>query len=512
MNPNLGTIIESRAAAQPATPGLYAEDGSSVTFAEADQLAGGVGTALLEAGVRRGDRIAAYITNGPDLALLLFGAWKIGAIPVTISSLYNEHELAESLEKTDPVLLLVDGAKPDVIAAIGDQVKVLTFAGEVDGVAPLEWRHPTDLKAIEVVAEDEACILFTGGTTGRPKAVIVTHGGTRDSLARLSKVSTGNAEAGTVSADTAPNLIALPLFHSGGQHSLLFALHVGRGCVVWQRFSLDRVRTLLERHRFDNLFMLPTMLFDIVHAEETLPFDSVKSVLVAGQALSWTVRKAFEERYQVPILVNYGSTESGHIAGWTGRDMRAGLWKPGSAGKVYPGVDLEIRDDDGVAQPVGAHGEIVVRSELTSGYVGDAEASAELVRDGWVYTGDIGCVDEDGVLFLSGRKRDMIKCGGFQVWPEEIEDELRAHPLVRDVRVVGTPDERLGEVPTALVVRVEDLDTSDAELTELLVAHARDRLAHFKTPRRVEFVPELERSEAGKVKRGAVPAGLGDPS
>ncbi|WP_110207672.1 class I adenylate-forming enzyme family protein [Nocardioides daejeonensis] len=509
MNPNLGTILETRASEQPSLPGLFDQEGNSLTFAEADRLAGGIAIALREAGVRRGDRVAAYVTNGPEVALLLFGAWKIGAIPVTISSLYNEHELAESLQKTEPVLLLVDDAKPGVVAKVRGQVPIRVVAGVVDGVEPLDWRHPAALSSIEVAADDEACILFTGGTSGRPKAVSVTHGGIRDSLARLSRVSTGSADAGTVHAEAAPNLIALPLFHSGGQHSLLFALHVGRGCVVWERFSLDRLRTLLERHRFDNLFLLPTMLFDIVHAEESLPLDRVKHVLVAGQALSWTVRKAFEERYHVPILVNYGSTESGHIAGWTGRDMRAGLWKPGSAGKVYPGVELEIRDDDGLAQPVGVHGEIVVRSEMTRGYVDDAAASAELVRDGWVHTGDIGYVDEDGVLFLAGRKRDMIKCGGFQVWPEEIEDELRTHPLVHDVRVVGTPDDRLGEVPTALVVRVADPTVSDTALSELLVAHARDRLAHFKTPRHIEFVPELERSEAGKIKRGALPAGVG---
>src|SRR6185312_1253636 len=190
---------------------------------------------------------------------------------------------------------------------------------------------------------------------------------------RLARVSTGTDAEGTAAPDARPNLIALPLFHSGGQHSLLFAFHVGRAAVVWERFGVDRLADLMERFRFDNFFFLPTMVFDIVHAERDLPFDGVKSVLVAGQAISWPVRKAFEERYRVPILVNYGSTEAGHIAGWTGRDMKAGLWKPGSAGRVYPGVDLEIRADDGTALPQGEEGEIVVRSELTRGYVDDAE-------------------------------------------------------------------------------------------------------------------------------------------
>ncbi|WP_433222173.1 class I adenylate-forming enzyme family protein [Dactylosporangium sp. CS-047395] len=469
---NLAHLVEGRGE----RTGLYGEDGRSWTFAQIDRIAGGVAEDLRERGIAPGDRVACYLTNGPEIAFFLFGAWKLGAVPVTISSLYNESELAESVAKTGPRLVVTDGM--------------------------LGWTREADVPAAAVDADTEACILFTGGTTtGRPKAVSVTHGGTRASLARLAKVSTGTEAELSAAPDAKPNLIALPLFHSGGQHSLLFAFHVGRAAVVWERFGVDRLATLMERFRFDNFFFLPTMVFDIVHAERDLPFAGVKSVLVAGQAISWPVRKAFEERYHVPILVNYGSTEAGHIAGWTGRDMKAGLWKPGSAGKVYPGVELQIRADDGTALPVGQEGEVVVRSELTKGYVDDAAASAELVRDGWVHTGDTGYVDADGVLFLVGRSRDMIKCGGFQVWPEEIEDELRGHPLVRDVRVLGRPDERLGEIPVALVVREPDATVPDAELAERITAFARDRLAHFKTPRRIEFVAALERSAAGKVSR-----------
>lgn len=504
---NLAGILERRCQDRPEATGLYGDDGRGWTFDQIDLVAGGVANALREAGIGAGDRVAFYLNNGPEIVFLLFGAWKIGAVPVTISSLYNAAELTESIAKTAPALLLVDDRRPEVVAELvaGGTVPVRSVRGALDGVTSLPWRDEARVAAVEVAPDGEACILFTGGTTGRPKAVSVTHGGTRSSLQRLARVSTGSEDEATAATDAKPNLIALPLFHSGGQHSLLFAYFVGRPAVVWERFSIDLLADLMERYRFDNFFFLPTMVFDIVHAERDLPFEGVKSVLVAGQAISWTVRRAFEERYQVPILVNYGSTESGHIAGWNGRDMKAGLWKPGSAGKVYPGVELEIRDDDGTALPQGSEGEVVVRSELTKGYVDDAEASAELVRDGWVHTGDMGYVDEDGVLWLSGRKRDMIKCAGFQVWPEEIEDELREHALVRDVRVVGYPDDRLGEIPVALVVREEDAGVDDEALTAALVAFARDRLAHFKTPRRIEFVAELERSATGKISRASVP-------
>ncbi|MEV6708742.1 class I adenylate-forming enzyme family protein [Micromonospora wenchangensis] len=508
---NLVGILEGRCADRGDLPGLYGEDGRAWTFDQIDLLAGGVAAALRAEGVGPGDRVACYLTNGPEIVFLLFGAWKIGAVPVTVSSLYNAAELAESVAKTAPRLLLVDDRRPDVVAtflaADGDaaRVPVRSVTAPLTDVPELPWRQETRVTGVEVGPQAEACILFTGGTTGRPKAVSVTHGGTRESLMRLARVTTGTEAEGSAARDARPNLIALPLFHSGGQHALLFAYFVGRPAVVWERFGVDRLADLMPRFGFDNLFLLPTMVFDIVHAERDLPFAGVRSVLVAGQAISWPVRRAFEERYRVPILVNYGSTEAGHIAGWTGRDMKAGRWKPGSAGRVYPGVELEIRDDAGAALPTGAEGEVVVRSALTRGYVDDAAASAELVRDGWVHTGDMGYVDPDGVLFLVGRKRDMIKCGGFQVWPEEIEDELRGHPLVRDVRVLGRPDDRLGEIPVALVVRAADDTVDDTDLAARLVAYARERLAHFKAPRRIEFVPALERSATGKISRVAAP-------
>ncbi|MFF5257868.1 class I adenylate-forming enzyme family protein [Actinomadura viridis] len=509
---NLALILEARAADRGHVAGLHAADGRSWTFDRIDLLAGGVARALAAEGIGPGDRVALCLANGSEIVFFLFGAWKLGAVPVTISSLYNAAELAESVAKTDPKLLLVDAGRTGVLAGVDTATLAVRSVGPPgepgtppSGVLPLEWGEEARVAAVEVEEDRESCILFTGGTTGRPKAVSVTHGGTLGSLRRLARVSTGAAEQGTAAVDAVPNLIALPLFHSGGQHSLLFAYFVGRGAVVWERFGVDRLADLMERFAFDNFFFLPTMVYDIVHSGRDLPFTGVKHVLVAGQAISWTLRRDFELRYGVPILVNYGSTESGHIAGWNGRDMKAGLWKPGSAGRVYPGVELEIRDDEGNALPAGAEGEIVVRSELTRGYVDDAEASAALVRDGWVHTGDVGHVDEDGVLWLSGRKRDMIKCGGFQVWPEEIEDALREHPLVRDVRVLGRPHDRLGEIPVALVVRDGGEEVPDGELADALVAYARERLAHFKAPRRVEFVPELERSATGKVSRASVP-------
>lgn len=487
----------------PERTGLFSSDGRTWTYAQLNEQADAAAGSLAALGVGKGDRVAAYLRNGPELAILLFGAWKLGAVPVSISGLYNARELAQSLAKTESALLVTDDHDPEAVAALPESAppahrfaELPSFEG---GWAPAE-----------LAEHDETAILFTGGTTGTPKAVSVTFGGIRASLARLASVSKGRpGPYDHVAEGVPPNLVALPLFHSGGQHTLLFAFHVGRPAMLVERFDAQTFARLQAEHRFDNLFLLPTMLYDLVHAEEPPDLSSVRSVLIAGQALSIHLRRQFEERYRIPIVMNYGSTETGHVAGWTAAQMRAGLWKPGSAGKVYEGVELEIRDDDGRPLGMGEPGEVCVRSTMSKGYVDDARASSELVRDGWIHSGDIGYLDEDNVLFLVGRKRDMIKCGGFQVWPEEIEEELRAHPLVRDARVVGVPHERLGEIPRAVVVREPGCSLSDEDLAHVLIAHCRERLAHFKAPREVRFVDELPRSDAGKVKRDALldPAG-----
>lgn len=506
----LASDLERRALEVPDRPALFHDDGRSWTFAELDRRAERIAAALAGLGIAQGTRVAMYLRNGPELALSMLGAWKLNAVPVTVSGLYNGRELAESLQKSHAVLLLADDHDPEAVAgAAGTGVQIRLVAGDV---ASFEQLPETDAPApppTQAGQDDEAAILFTGGTTGKPKAVSVTYGGISSSLARLARVSKGRPGPYPAAKEgTSPNLVALPLFHGGGQHTLLFSFHVGRSAVLMERFHVDTLRRLVEEHRFDNLFLLPTMLYDVVHSPDPVDLSSVRSVLVAGQALSIHLRRQFEERFRIPILMNYGSTETGHVAGWTADDMRQGRWKPGSAGRIYDDVDVEIRDDDGHALPRGETGEVAVRSSMPREYVDDPESSSELVRDGWVHSGDIGYIDEDGVLFLVGRKRDMIKCGGFQVWPEEIEEELRMHPLVRDARVLGVPDERLGELPRAVVVREPDAAVDDETLTAQLIALCRERLAHFKAPREVVYVAELPRSEAGKVKRDALSAAL----
>ncbi len=351
--------------------------------------------------------------------------------------------------------------------------------------------------------DDVAAILFTGGTTGAPKAVITNHKGWYKALCDLAGGHTGSGSRHTMAEpDVPPNMVAMPLFHGGGQQSMLFAYHIGRSVVLLERFKTEKYLNLAKKYNVRSLVLMPTMIHDIVNFNGDIDLSHVRTVTSIGQELRPLLKTQFEEKFQIPILMNYGSTEVGHVAGWGVKDLKAGLWKPGSVGKLYPGVVLEIRGEDG-SPVVGSSepGEIFVKSTVTTkGYAGNAEESNELLNNGWIRTGDMGYLDENKVLFIKGRKREMIKCGGFQVWPLEIEKVLMKHPEVQDVAVVGVPEDRLGEIPKAFIILKDSAAAKNPdELKADIINYCRDNLAHFKAVREVVFVKGFPRADTGKI-------------
>ncbi len=505
---NIAHDLVRRAEQDPTRTALWFEDGRDWTYAELRDAAARVAAGLRAAGIEPGRRVGLFLPNGPELVLALYGSWLAGAVPVAVSALYTPEELVGSVAKVDPELVVVlePGASADALRAAGRRVALLGEARDAGELERIDADPDGPIVPHAVSPDDEGAVLFTGGTTGTAKAVSLTHGGVRKSLSDLALAMKGGEPGPYPLVDATPNLLLLPLFHSGGQAAFLFAFHVGRSAVLVSRFRVETVVRLVAEHRIDNLFLLPTMVYDLAHADGEIALSSVKSILVSGQALDPIVRRDFEQRFEVPILSNYGATELGHVAGWMSKDLREGRWKPGAAGRIYDTAEVEIRGDDGAVLGTGEVGEICVRTGITKGYVdqdGDGDGASMLVDEhGWVSSGDMGHVDEDGVLFLSGRKRDLIKTGGFQIWPAELETALREHAAVRDASVVGAPDPRLGEIPRAYVVLADgvDEDGTDAEL----IAHVRDRLAHFKAVREVVFLDALPRTDAGKVDRGAL--------
>jgi long-chain acyl-CoA synthetase len=505
LNPSLATDFERRALSDPTAVALTFEDGRQWTWSGLDAAAAEL-AAIFRRSAPPGRRVAVHVANSPELVASLLGCWKAGLVPVAVSGLYGEGELRTCVQEVSPALV-VTRVDPGALDR-----PVLDIASVADALARHQGRAYADHTvtwAPEPAPDDEGIVLFTGGTTGAPKPVSLTHVGTYQSMANLVRAQKGRpGPLPTCPPEIPPNLLALPLFHSGGLQSMLVAVHLGRSMLLLERFAVDRVAELVPRHGVDNLFLLPTMIYDLTRAEPAPDLSSVRRVLVAGQRLDPSLQAEFEQRFGVMVLSNYGSTELGHVAGWTGPDLKAGRWRPGAVGRVYDGVTVEIRDDDGHPVPSGEVGELWVRSRRTRGYVAaDETAAGDLLVDGWIRSGDMARLEEDGTLFLAGRRRELIKTGGFQVWPAELEQVIRAHPGVDDAAVVGREDARLGEVPVAVVVPAPGV-ADVGELGRELIERCRAELAHFKAVRAVYVLEALPRSEAGKVQRDKVQAQL----
>ncbi|WP_310061835.1 class I adenylate-forming enzyme family protein [Arthrobacter ginsengisoli] len=509
MNRNLASDLELRAGSDPDAVCLTFEDGRSWTYAGLNS-AGSELAEVLARLAERGRRVAVHLPNSPELVVTLLASWKAGLVPVVMSGLYNQAEVRKCLDQVRPAVVISTAGM-----AFGSEAREVATAAVAQITAANEGAgrsYPAAVMSSPAVeTEDEGIVLFTGGTSGDPKAVSLTHAGTYTSMSNLVRAQKGRqGPLPTAGPEMPPNLLALPLFHGGGFQSMLVAFHLGRSALLIERFSVDRIARLVPEYSVDNLFLLPTMIYDLVRTEPAPDLSSVRRVLVAGQRLDPMLQKDFETKYHVMVLTNYGSTELGHVAGWTGPDLKAGLWRPGAVGRVYDGVTLEIRDGLGNALPAGTPGEIWVKSTRALGYVGaDATTAGDLLADGWIRSGDMGYLDENRVLFLVGRSRELIKTGGFQVWPGELEQVVRSVSGVADVAVVGLPDPRLGEIPVAVVVPKEPYAGPEA-LEAAVIAHCREKLAHFKSIRKVLVVDSLPRSEVGKIRRDVVEATVRD--
>ena len=472
----------------------------SLTYQQIDELSGRVASSLLGLDLQPGDKVAVQLPNLPQFVFAYFGIVKAGLVMVPLNPLLRLPEVEYHLRDSDAKVLITfapmgEEAAKAAQAVGGVRTYAVTLPGADDrpeGTEPFyDLYLAEDTGHIEPLSPDEtAVLLYTSGTTGRPKGAELTH------FQLFMAATTGGDLFGFEPDDVA--LAVLPLFHVFGLSSLLnTGVRFGGTIVLVPRFEIGPVLDAMERHRITLFLGVPTMYVALLQADTSgHDLSALRVGISGGAAIPGEVIRAFEEKFPgVVILEGYGLSETSAIATFNeSAENRRVL----SIGRPMWGVEVKVVDEDGVEQARGEDhiGEIVIRGHnVMKGYYGRPEATAEALRGGWFHTGDLGYRDEEGYFFIVDRVKDMIIRGGFNVYPREIEEVLFAHPAIAEAAVIGKPDERLGEE----VVAVISLKPGESATPDEVVAYAKEQLAAYKYPREVRIMDELPKGPTGKI-------------
>jgi fatty-acyl-CoA synthase len=482
-------------------PAVVFEDRSR-TFGELREASRRVANALVGLGIEEMDRVAVLSANRLEFIELEVGIAAARAIMVPLNWRLRGNELANLLRRSATRAIFVEerflgtilelrrsGEVPDLRTVI-----TLEGAGGDLSFEELCGSSSAERPARQGRLEDPHEIIFTSGTTGKPKGVVWTNGTLMwNSLQQLSDYQLGPQHS---------TYAIIDLYYIGGRHDFTWPiLHQG-GTVHVKRssgFDAEDVVRYVAEQRITHVLWVPTMLYEILRLSTLEQYDlsALKMIMCGGQPLSTAATDRAQRAFpQTDFIQVYGLTEGGGSVTFVRpQDARR---KPGSAGKPSLHVELRLAGPDGGEVPQGVDGEILVRApSVTAGYWDDAELTARQIVDGWLHTGDMGHLDKDGFLFISGRKGDMIISGGMNVFPAEIEDVLRDHPDVADVAVIGVPHEKWGETVLAVV----EADAGAVIDEQELIAFCTERLAGYKKPTSVRVVGELPRTAGGKPKK-----------
>jgi len=504
--------------------------GKTISYAELEQLSTAFANALNTLGVKPGDRVALMLPNTPQMIVSIFGIWKAGTILVSLNPLYTEHELEHALNDSGAQTVIVLTPFYNKLKALQAHTQVRNIiATNIKEFLPLIKRvlftqfkenkdgHRITLQsgdfwftdllqankskpklAHQVKPSDPAILLFSGGTTGTPKAALGTH---RSLFIAGTQIRTWLKNV----LDDWTDIIMLnmPLFHAYGLVGVFATGLVGRNtfALIPNPRDLDDLLTTIHKIKPAFLPGVPTLFNALLNHPRVksgeVDLTSIKLCISGAASLLAETKQRFEKVTGGRIAEAYAMTES--MLGATMSPV-LGIYKPGSIGIPLPDVEVCIMDlDNGQTKlKTGEVGEILLRApQIMQGYWNKPDETANMIRDGWLYTGDIGYQDEDGYVFIVDRKKDLIKPGGFQVWPRDVEEVIAAHPAVAEVCVGGIPDPHSVEAVKAWVVLHPDQQLTEKELQE----YCREKLAACKVPKVIEFRAALPKSTVGKILR-----------
>jgi acyl-CoA synthetase (AMP-forming)/AMP-acid ligase II len=478
------TLVDRRAIEDP-TGWAVADSAQNLTNADLLDRVRAAAAHLVDLGVGAGDVVALKLTNRVDFVVLLFAAWRLGATVTPVNPALTDVEVARQLEDSAARLQVTEdgaGAVGDVpTLAVGDLVREATIE-----VAPVE--DPSAL----------ALLIYTSGTTGVPKGVMLDH-------ANLDAMTAMGRDALKVGRDDRCLLI-LPLFHVNGiVVSVLTPLLVGASVVIADRFNPQTFFATIEKERPTFFSAVPTIYSMLAALPDDVRPDtsSVRFAVCGAAPASAELLTRFEGRFGFPLVEGYGLSEA--TCGSTINPVD-GLRKAGTVGRAFPGQELRILGADGNEVVTGDAGEVEVRGDnVMRGYLGRPEETAAVISsDGWLRTGDVGRLDEDGYLTLVGRSKEMIIRGGENIYPKEIEDVITGDPAVLEAAVVGVPDEKWGEVVVAFV-QARPGATVDVDGIE---DRCREQLSGYKRPTAIHVLEVLPKSAVGKLDKRSLRDGL----
>lgn len=472
----------------------------TLDFKTFDALSDRVAAGLAAQGVRKGDRIGLYCINADFFALAYFGIVKAGATVVPINLLLNPKEVAYILDDAGAKGLIWFELFDESVRHVRTAVPALSCLIRIGQTPPpdgiLNWedllRHSGETPVVAFDPdEDLVAILYTSGTTGKPKGAMLTH---RNLASNVDSIR----EALHLTPGKDVLLVVLPMFHAfAATVGMLFPLLNGCTIVPLPKFDPAQVAESIAAHKVTVFMAVPSMYNVLLRLpdEAAAQFETLKVCVSGAAALPVQVMTRFEEKFGKPIYEGDGPTECSPV---TCVNPIGGLRKPGSVGLCVPNVDMEIRADNGKELPRGEIGEICVKGpNVMRGYWNRPDDTKAAFFDEWFRTGDLGYEDEDGYFFIVDRKKDMIIVNGMNVYPRVIEEVLYQFEPVREAAVVGQPNKLHGEIPVAYVA-MKDGATADEESIR---AHCRDHLGRHEVPRKVVIVPDLPKNAAGKIMK-----------
>ena len=506
----LSDPIVENSATQPDAEAVVFET-TRLTYAQLNSRVNRLASGLRSLGLKKGDHVAILLENCHQYMETYYAISKAGMVAVPLNWRLSESELGYIVEHSDAAALLADVRRLETAMTLGRKVPKLrelvsvgcTGAGMVPYEHILAAGSPTEPSQDGLDPTAMLILMYTGGTTGLPKGVMLSH---KNLLAAVRAIMNGG-----ISAPGVRTLFALPFFHIANWQAFLF--HAIGGCVVISRSASARqIVDLLLRERPMMVNLVPTVYQAMLGLPgiEDLDFSFVSRFTTSGAPMAPETMKRCEQVFGMRFGKGYGLTEAAPAVSSLSPEEYAFDGDPRlikrsrSVGKPFKNVTVKIRREDGDECAPNEEGEVTVRGDnVMLGYWKDPERTRAALRDGWLWTGDIGCIDEDGYCYLVDRKSDMIISGGENVYPTETENVLQEHPAVREVAVVGVPDERWGEAVKAVVV----LAPGKQVTAEELIAFCKTRIGGYKCPKSIDFADALPKSAVGKILRRQVKKG-----